>query len=82
MRDAVGLSTDIQNPILAANLAEAAKEEDSSTNVTNTWRSIEDVSASTFVSKNKKIILAASGTRGDVQPYIALGKSIRLIKFK
>jgi len=76
MRDAVGLSTDIQNPILTASLVVAAASNESPTQETSisTWRSIEDTSSSTFITKNKKIVLAASGTRGDVQPYIALGK--------
>ena len=77
MRDAVGLSTDIQNPILTASLVVAAASNESPTDQEtsiSTWRSIEDTSSSTFITKNKKIVLAASGTRGDVQPYIALGK--------
>lgn len=67
MRDAVGLSTDIKNPILAESLLAASE---STSSETNTWRSIDDPSVK---NKNKKIVLAASGTRGDVQPYIALG---------
>lgn len=64
MRDAVGLSTDVSNPILTANLLAAS--ESTPSEISN--------EVSSIVVKNKKIVLAASGTRGDVQPYIALGK--------